>query len=57
MPRSLEDKIKILPKRRQQKIQQQTNDLIAEKISLRDIRKALKQNQEDLDNIRSIAMR
>ncbi|WP_156413336.1 hypothetical protein [Legionella spiritensis] len=57
MPRSLEDKIKSLPKKRQQKIQQRTNDLIAEKISLCDIRKTLKQTQEDLGNIHATAMR
>ena len=50
MSRSLEDRIKSLPKERQQKIQQRTNDLIAEEMSLRDIRKALKQTQEDLGN-------
>lgn len=50
MSRSLEDKIKSLPKERQQKIQQRTNELIAEEMSLRDIRKALKQTQEDLGN-------
>lgn len=48
MPRSLNDKLKALPKHRQEKIQLRANELIAEEMALRDLRKALHQTQKAL---------
>lgn len=48
MPRTLDDKMKSISLERQQKIQKRTNQLIAEEMALRDLRKALNQTQKAL---------
>lgn len=48
MPRTLDDKLQNLPEKRQKKIQQRADDLIAEEMALRDLRKALNQTQKTL---------
>lgn len=48
MAKSLNDKIKSLPIDRQNSIQERANELIAEEMTLRDLRLALKKTQEDL---------
>lgn len=48
MARVLNDKIKSLPKERQAFIQSRANELIAEEMTLRDLRKALRKTQKAL---------
>ena len=48
MARSLKDKINALSIDRQSSIQERANELIAEEMTLRDLRLALKKTQEDL---------
>lgn len=48
MTKSLNDKIKSLSVDRQRAIQERANELIAEEMTLRDLRLALKKTQEDL---------
>jgi len=48
MTKSLNDKMKSLSVDRQNSIQDRANDLIAEEMTLRDLRLALKKTQEDL---------
>lgn len=48
MSRSLNDKIKSLPVDRQQVIQKRADELIADEMTLRDLRLALKKTQEAL---------
>lgn len=48
MPRSLTDKMNSLLKERQEFIQTRANELIADEMTLRDLRLALKKTQEDL---------
>ncbi len=45
---TLQDKLKKLPKKRQAKIQKRADELIAEEMTLRDLRLALKKTQMDL---------
>jgi Rad3-related DNA helicase len=51
MARSLKDKINALPIDRQHSIQERANELIAEEMTLRDLRLALKKTQEDLGTV------
>lgn len=51
MARSLNDKIKGLSIDRQHSIQERANELIAEEMTLRDLRLALKKTQEDLGTV------
>jgi hypothetical protein len=51
MTRSLNDKIKTLSIERQISIQERANELIAEEMTLRDLRLALKKTQEDLGTV------
>jgi len=51
MTRSLKDKMKTLSLNRQSSIQDRANELIAEEMTLRDLRVALKKTQEDLGAI------
>ena len=51
MARSLNNKIKALSIDRQNSIQERANALIAEEMTLRDLRLALKKTQEDLGTI------
>jgi hypothetical protein len=51
MARSLDDKIKSLSVERQNSIQERANELIAEEMTLRDLRLALKKTQEDLGTV------
>lgn len=51
MARSLSEKIKALSVKRQDSIQQRANELIAEEMTLRDLRLALKKTQEDLSTV------
>lgn len=51
MARTLKDKINALSIDRQNPIQERANDLIAEEMTLRDLRLALKKTQEDLGTI------
>lgn len=48
MTKSLTDKLNVLSKDRQEAIQARTNELIAEEMTLRDLRLALKKTQQDL---------
>lgn len=48
MVKSLNEKLSILPKRRQAVIQKRANQLIAEEMTLRDLRLALQKTQQDL---------
>lgn len=48
MTKSLNDKMNSLSVERQNSIQERANDLIAEEMTLRDLRLALKKTQEDL---------
>lgn len=48
MTKSLTDKLGSLSKNRQESIQIRTNELIAEEMTLRDLRLALKKTQQDL---------
>jgi predicted transcriptional regulator len=48
MPKSLNDKLKNLSSERQALIQERANDLIAEEMTLRDLRLALHKTQNDL---------
>jgi hypothetical protein len=48
MARSLNDKVNTLSKTRQISIQSRANELIAEEMTLRDLRQALKKTQVDL---------
>lgn len=48
MTRSLNDKMKTLSLDRQDSIQERADELIAEEMTLRDLRLALKKTQEDL---------
>ena len=48
MVKSLSDKLMVLPKRRQSVIQRRAEQLIAEEMTLRDLRLALRKTQEDL---------
>ena len=48
MTRSLNDKMKTLSLDRQNSIQERADELIAEEMTLRDLRLALKKTQEDL---------
>ena len=48
MPKSLTDKMNSLSKERQKFIQARSNELIADEMTLRDLRLALKKTQEDL---------
>jgi len=48
MPRTLDDKLQSLSAKRQKKIQQRADQLIAEEMALRDLRKALNQTQKAL---------
>jgi hypothetical protein len=48
MTKSLNDKIKSVSVDRQTSIQERANELIAEEMTLRDLRLALKKTQEDL---------
>lgn len=48
MTRSLKDKVKTLSLDRQRSIQERADELIAEEMTLRDLRLALKKTQEDL---------
>ena len=50
MARSLDSKVNALPKARQLTIQSRTNELIAEEMTLRDLRVALKKTQMDLSS-------
>lgn len=50
MAKSLNDKLKTLPKARQHSIQLRANELIAEEMTLRDLRLALKKTQRDLSD-------
>ncbi|CEK11822.1 helix-turn-helix domain-containing protein [Legionella hackeliae] len=51
MARSLNDKMRSLPKGRQDTIQKRADQLIAEEMTLRDLRLALEKTQEDLGAI------
>ncbi|MBN9231996.1 MAG: helix-turn-helix transcriptional regulator [Legionella sp.] len=51
MTRSLNDKMNSLSKERQALIQKRANQLIAEEMTLRDLRLALEKTQEDLGEI------
>ncbi|HHU0101978.1 TPA: helix-turn-helix domain-containing protein [Legionella pneumophila] len=51
MTRSLNDKMNSLSKERQELIQKRANQLIAEEMTLRDLRLALEKTQEDLGEI------
>lgn len=48
MTKSLNDKLSVLSKRRQATIQRRTDQLIAEEMTLRDLRLALRKTQKDL---------
>lgn len=48
MTTKLEDKLKKLPKKRRAIIEKRTQKLIADELTLRDLRKALMKTQEDL---------
>lgn len=48
MTKLLNDKLRTLPKGRQHSIQTRANELIAEEMTLRDLRLALKKTQQDL---------
>lgn len=48
MARSLNDKLKGLPQKRQELIQARADELVAQEMTLRDLRLALKKTQEDL---------
>ena len=48
MVKSLNEKLSILPKHRQTAIQKRANQLIAEEMTLRDLRLALQKTQQDL---------
>ncbi len=48
MSRTLDDKLQSLSAKRQKKIQQRADELIAEEMALRDLRKALNQTQKAL---------
>lgn len=48
MTRTLDDKIQSLSAKRQNKIQHRANELIAEEMALRDLRRAMKQTQKSL---------
>ena len=48
MPRTLDDKLQGLSAKRQENIQQRANELVAEEMALRDLRKALNQTQKAL---------
>lgn len=48
MAKSLNDKLKTLPKSRQELIKKRANELIAEEMTLRDLRIALNKTQIDL---------
>ncbi|HAT9492390.1 TPA: helix-turn-helix domain-containing protein [Legionella pneumophila subsp. pneumophila] len=48
MPRTLDDKLQNISANRREKIQQRANELIAEEMALRDLRKALNQTQKAL---------
>ena len=50
MARTLNDKINALPKDRQASIQSRANELMAEEMTLRDLRKALQKTQVDLSS-------
>lgn len=51
MVKSLHDKLYILPKRRQAAIQRRAEQLIAEEMTLRDLRLALQKTQQDLSGV------
>lgn len=51
MTRSLNDKMNSLSKERQELVQKRANQLIAEEMTLRDLRLALEKTQEDLGAI------
>ncbi|WP_131783657.1 transcriptional regulator [Legionella gresilensis] len=51
MAKSLDDKLKSLPKKRRNDIEKRANQLIAEEMTLRDLRLALAKTQEDLGAI------
>ena len=51
MARSLNDKVQALSIDRQNSIQERANELIAEEMTLRDLRLALKKTQEDLGTV------
>lgn len=48
MPKTLDDKLQTLSESRQKKIKKRANQLIAEEMALRDLRKALNQTQKAL---------
>ncbi|MBA2649991.1 MAG: helix-turn-helix transcriptional regulator [Legionella sp.] len=48
---TLNEKVKTLSVKRQDSIQQRANELIAEEMTLRDLRLALKKTQEDLSTV------
>ena len=50
MTKSLSEKLQKLPKKRQKSIQARTTQLIAEEMTLRDLRLALHKTQQDLGN-------
>ena len=50
MTKSLIEKLQKLPKKRQKSIQARTTQLIAEEMTLRDLRLALHKTQQDLGN-------
>ncbi len=50
MTKSLSEKLQKLPKKRQKSIQARTTQLIAEEMTLRDLRLALYKTQQDLGN-------
>ena len=50
MARTLNNKINALPKDHQASIQSRANELMAEEMTLRDLRKALKKTQVDLSS-------
>jgi DNA-binding transcriptional regulator YiaG len=49
--KSLEDKLNELPPSRQKKIQKRADELIAQELTLRDLRQALKLTQEDVAEV------
>lgn len=51
MTKSLNDKIKFLSVERRNSIQERANELVAEEMTLRDLRLALKKTQEDLGTV------
>lgn len=50
MPKSLNEKLSALSKRRQVAIQNRADQLVSEEMTLRDLRLALRKTQKDLEN-------